>query len=77
MADQAQITIERDVWDRLEELRVPPLNDISEVPRSLIYNASGKATRTVQETAAKHHNTYDEEVEVYNEGHYSSSGISP
>lgn len=77
MADKMQITIDRDVWDRLEELRVPPLNDVNEVLRSLIYNASGKVTRAVEETRAEHHKTYAEEVKAYNEGHYAASGISP
>ena len=44
MADQIQIAIDRDVYERLQQLMVPPISDANAVIQSLLFH-DGRASR--------------------------------
>ncbi len=79
MNDQIQIFIDRDVYDRLQTLMVPPFNDANAVIKGLLCQdklcedgrVSGAA---VALGAAGQHFTMEQELERSSQGVYDSGG---
>ena len=74
MSEQIQITIDRDVYDRLQMLMVPPVSDINEAIRALLYH-DGRASRaSVALESGAQHFTYAQELERASRGVYECGG---
>ncbi|PWB58688.1 MAG: hypothetical protein C3F18_02060 [Nitrosomonadales bacterium] len=74
MTDQIQISIDRDVYDRLQILMVPPVNDANAVIKELLYH-DGRTSRSAAALAAsEQHFTYEQELERSRQGIYESGG---
>ena len=74
MADQIQIAIDRDVYERLQQLMVPPISDANAVIQSMLFH-DGRASRaSIALEADEHHFTYAQELERSSQGIYESGG---
>jgi hypothetical protein len=74
MTDQIQISIDRDIYDRLQMLMVPPINDANAVIRELLYQ-DGHASRSASALeASEQHFTYAQELERSSQGIYECGG---
>ncbi len=74
MSNQIQISIDRDVYDRLQMLMVPPIGDANAVIKELL-NQDGRASKAaVAVGAAAQHYTYAEELERSMLGVYDGGG---
>jgi len=74
MTEQIQITIDRDVYDRLQMLMVPPISDANAAIKALLYH-DGRANRAaVALEADEHHFTYAQELERSSLGVYECGG---
>lgn len=77
MGQQVTIQIEREIYDRLQELRVPPTSDINGVLSQLLFNAGhGKSRAVIELEAQQQHRSYEEELQATINGLYDGSGIS-
>ena len=74
MTDQIQISIDRDIYDRLQMLMVPPINDANAVIKELLYH-DGHTSRTASALeASEQHFTYAQELERSSQGVYECGG---
>jgi hypothetical protein len=74
MTDQIQITIDRDVYERLQMLMVPPISDPNTAIKALLYH-DGRASRAaVALESDERHFTYAQELERSNQGVYECGG---
>ncbi|HUX89723.1 MAG TPA: hypothetical protein VMV48_03435 [Gallionellaceae bacterium] len=74
MNDQVQITIDRDIYERLQMLMVPPINDANAVIKELLFH-EGRASRSaVAMEATGQHYTYAQELERSKLGIYDCGG---
>ncbi len=74
MAEQIQIGIDRDVYERLQLLMVPPVSDANAVIKSLLFH-DGHASRAVHALQAdEQHFTYAQELERSSQGIYDCGG---
>lgn len=74
MTDQIQISIDRDIYDRLQMLMVPPINDANAVIKELLYH-DGHASRSAAALeASEQHFTYAQELERSSQGIYECGG---
>lgn len=74
MTDQIQISIDRDIYDRLQMLMVPPINDANAVIKELLYH-DGHASRGASALeASEQHYTYAQELERSSLGIYDCGG---
>ncbi len=77
MALERQIHVDEEVYQRLQELCIPPINDVGEVVKRLLYNEAGRPSRAAQELEEElRHRTMAEERQADLDGYYVSSGIS-
>lgn len=74
MTDQIQITIDRDVFERLQMLMVPPINDANTVIKELLYRDGRASPAAVALGAAEQHFTYAQELERSAQGIYEGGG---
>lgn len=74
MTDQIQITIDREVYDRLQMLMVPPISDANAVIRELLYHDGRASPAAVALGAAERHFTYEQELERSSQGVYDCGG---
>ncbi len=76
MADQVQITIDREVYDRLQMLMVPPISDANAVIKALLYH-DGRASRSaIALESEEQHYTYAQELERASQGVYECGGCT-
>ncbi|NWG39652.1 MAG: hypothetical protein HXY27_06780 [Hydrogenophilaceae bacterium] len=74
MKDQVSITIDREVYDQLQLLMVPPFNDANSVIKGLLFH-EGRASRgAVALEAEERHFTYEQELERAIQGVYEFGG---
>ena len=74
MTDQIQITIDQEVYDRLQMLMVPPISDTNAAIKALLYH-DGRASRAaVAVEADEQHFTYAQELERSSRGFYDCGG---
>ncbi|MDQ1316025.1 MAG: hypothetical protein QG662_2134 [Pseudomonadota bacterium] len=75
MTDQIQISIDQDIYDRLQMLMVPPISDANAVIKSLLYRNDGSDSRAAVSLAAgERHFTYEQELERSSQGVYECGG---
>lgn len=74
MTDQIQITIDRDVYERLQMLMVPPVSDANAVIRELLLQEGHPSPAAMALGAAGQHFTYAQELERSSQGIYEGGG---
>lgn len=74
MTDQIQISIDRDIYDRLQTLMVPPVSDANAVIKELLYHDGRTSPAAVAVEASGQHFTYAQELERSNQGVYECGG---
>lgn len=74
MSEQIQITIDRDIYDRLQTLMVPPVNDANAVIKELLYHDGHISRSAVALEASEQHFTYAQELERSSQGIYECGG---
>lgn len=74
MSNQVLISIDPEVYDRLQMLMVPPISDANAVINELL-NHDGRASKAVIEMgAASKHYSYEQEIERSLQGYYDCGG---
>lgn len=74
MTDQIQIPIDREIYDRLQMLMVPPISDANAVIRELLYHDGRTSPAATALEASEQHYTYAQELERSSQGIYDSGG---
>ena len=74
MSDQIQISIDRDIYERLQMLMSPPISDINEVIRSLLFKEGRTSPAAIAVEAGAQHFTYGQELERARAGVYTGGG---
>ncbi len=74
MSDQIRISVDREVYDRLQMLMVPPISDANAVIRELLFQGGRASEATVDMEAAGHHFSYAQELERAKQGVYDGGG---
>jgi hypothetical protein len=74
MTDQIQITIDKEVYDRLQMLMVPPISDPNAAIKALLYHDGRASQAAVALEADEHHFTYAQELERSSQGIYECGG---
>lgn len=74
MSEQIQITVDRDVYERLQTLMVPPISDANAVIKELLYHDGHASRSAVALEASEQHFTYAQELERSSMGIYESGG---
>lgn len=74
MTDQIQISIDRDVYDRLQTLMVPPVNDANAVIKELLYQDGHASRGATALEASERHFSYAQELERSSQGIYECGG---
>lgn len=76
MTNQIQISIDRDVYDRLQMLMVPPISDANAVIKGLLYFEGHDSLAASDLEASEKHFSMAQELERSMEGVYESGGAS-
>lgn len=76
MSESVQITIDRDVYDRLQLLMVPPISDVNSAIRSLLLAGEHATPAALQVEASTRHYSYAQELERARAGVYDSGGCT-
>jgi hypothetical protein len=76
MTDQIQITIDQEVYNRLQALMVPPISDANAVIKELLYHEGHTSRAAVALEAAEQHFTYAQELERSSQGVYDCGGAT-
>jgi hypothetical protein len=76
MTDQIQITIDQEVYDRLQVLMVPPISDANAVIKELLYHEGHTSRAAAALEAAEQHFTYAQELERSSQGVYDCGGAT-
>jgi hypothetical protein len=76
MTDQVQITIDQEVYDRLQMLMVPPISDANAVIKALLYHNGSDSPAAVALKADEQHFTYEQELERSSQGFYDGGGAT-
>ncbi|MDD5365697.1 MAG: hypothetical protein PHR30_10180 [Gallionellaceae bacterium] len=74
MTGQIQITIDREVYDRLQMLMVPPISDANQVIRTLLYHDGRTSPAALALAADEQHYTYAQELDRASQGIYECGG---
>lgn len=74
MPEQVQVSIDREIFDRLQTLMVPPINDINGVIRELLVQEGHASRGAIALESAKKHYTYAQELERASQGVYECGG---
>lgn len=74
MANTIQISIDRDIYEQLKMLMVPPISDANAVIKELLYRDGRASPIATDLKAAEQHFTYAQELERTKQGIYDSGG---
>ncbi|MBI2286276.1 MAG: hypothetical protein A2W81_02915 [Betaproteobacteria bacterium RIFCSPLOWO2_12_61_14] len=74
MTDQIQISIDREVYDQLLMLMVPPISDANAVIKELLNQGGHASPAFVAVGASEHHYTMEQELERARQGIYEGGG---
>lgn len=74
MTDQIQILVDRDVYNQLMMLMVPPVSDANAVIRELLFQEGHVSRGAVALGASERHFTYEQELERSAQGVYECGG---
>ena len=76
MTDQVQITIDRDVYDRLQMLMVPPISDANAVIKALLFQDGHASRAALALEAEERHYSFAQELERSRLGVYECGGAT-
>jgi len=76
MTDQIQISIDREVYDQLLMLMVPPISDANAVIKELLAQDGRASPASVAVGVSEQHYTMEQELERTRQGVYDSGGNS-
>jgi len=74
MTDKVQVVIDRDVYERLQMLMVPPFSDANAVIRELLIRDGRGSPAATSLEADEQHFTYAQELERASQGVYECGG---
>lgn len=74
MAEQLQISIDKDIYERLQMLMVPPNNDANAVIKELLFHDGRSSRSALAVEATEQHYTSAQESERSNLGIYECGG---
>lgn len=74
MNEQISILVDRDVYERLQTLMIPPFNDANAVINALLYQEERPSRAAAAVQAAGQHFTYAQELERSSQGVYECGG---
>ena len=74
MTDQIKISVDRDTYERMQMLMVPPISDANAVIRELLFQEGHASPASVAVEAAEHHFTMAQELERSRQGIYDCGG---
>jgi len=70
---QVQVQLDTAIYNRLQELQVPPCNSINDVINRLLYHNGHKSKEVVALEAEEQHFTFADEIERTKAGIYDSA----
>ena len=73
MTDQIRVSIDRDVYERLQMLMVPPISDASAVIRELLNQEGHPSPASIALRASERHFSMEDELERTRQGIYDSA----
>lgn len=76
MTDQIKISVDREVYDQLLMLMVPPVSDANAVIKELLYHEGHTSRAAAALEAAEQHFTYAQELERSSQGVYDCGGAT-
>jgi len=76
MSDQIQISIDREIYDRLQMLMVPPISDANAAIEALLFHEGHTSKAAASLEASEQHYTYEQELERAQRGVYDSGGCT-
>jgi len=76
MTEQIQISLDRDIYERLQMLMVPPVSDINAAIRSLLFQDGRTSPAAIAVEAGAQHFTYEQELERARLGVYEGGGAT-
>lgn len=76
MTNQIQISIDRDVYDKLQLLMAPPFSDANAVIKELLYLDGRASPASVAMGASEQHFTMEQELERTRQGVYDCGGAT-
>lgn len=76
MKEQVKISIDRDLYDRLLMLMVPPIDDANAVIRELLFEGGHDSNAAVALGTAEKHFTLEQENERNLQGVYDCGGAT-
>lgn len=76
MTDQIQISVDQDIYERLQMLMVPPISDANAVIKELLFQEGHASPASVALEASGHHYTMAEELERTKLGIYDCGGAT-
>jgi len=74
MTGKIQISIDQDVYDRLQILMVPPISDANAAIKALLYHDGRTSRAAAALEADEQHFTYAQELERSSQGVYECGG---
>ena len=74
MTDQIKISVDRDIYERLQMLMVPPVSDANAVIRELLFQEGHASPAAIALDASEHHYTMAQEIERNRQGIYEGGG---
>lgn len=74
MTDKIQISIDRDTYERLQMLVVPPVSDVNAVIKELLFQEGHASPAFIAVGATEHHFTMAQELERNRMGIYDCGG---
>jgi hypothetical protein len=74
MTDKIQVTLDREVYERLQQLMVPPVSDVNAVIKSLLFHDGHDSRAAVAMETQGRHFTLAQELERANLGIYEYGG---
>lgn len=76
MTDQIQITVDRDTYERLQMLMVPPISDANAVIKELLLQEGHASPAFIAVDASEHHFSMAQELERNRMGIYDCGGAT-
>ena len=74
MTNQIQISIDNEVYDRLQMLMVPPISDANAAIKDLLYRDGRTSPAATDMESAEQHFTFAQEMERAKQGVYDCGG---
>jgi hypothetical protein len=76
MSEQVHISLDQDVYERLQMLMVPPVSDINAAIRSLLFHDGRSSKAAIAAGAETQHFTLAQELERASMGVYDCGGAT-